>query len=309
MRATWDHCEVTLLEEIIDGATNDLVSTSNLLRKVQVASHRLGANELEAWSKRELSGFGVDDTLPLYRADIPTPVLGTWLGPAGKILNDPLSLAGLPEGAEVLFQVNLRQPLAELEALADGSSEPQVLWSGEAVGLYNRLADEGVVSKYAYMSLGAAHQVLPRTLLRGVIDAIRNKALEFALDLQSIDPMAGSLDGPTIENAEVARVVNNFYYNINGHGTNIAHGNGNHLESTTVFNDVEELVAAAQALGLEEDALSELRAAAEAPEDVRASKLETVVQRIAVGSLGLAKGVAASVAANGLASLIAQFLG
>lgn len=42
---------MTVLDEIIEGATNDAVSTSNLLRKVQVVAHRLGAVDPRACVK------------------------------------------------------------------------------------------------------------------------------------------------------------------------------------------------------------------------------------------------------------------
>lgn len=46
-----------LLDEIVDGAVSDVVSTSSLLRKVQVVTTRLGATELIAWVKDELNGY------------------------------------------------------------------------------------------------------------------------------------------------------------------------------------------------------------------------------------------------------------
>ncbi|GAA1745327.1 hypothetical protein [Microbacterium paludicola] len=48
---------MSLLDEIITGATDDAVSTTNLLRKVRVVAHYLGAADLTAWVKGELNGY------------------------------------------------------------------------------------------------------------------------------------------------------------------------------------------------------------------------------------------------------------
>ena len=72
---------MNLLEEIINGSTDDTVSTSNLLRKVQIVAYRLGALELSSWTKAELNGYEVAERLSSYRSEISTPVAAICPGP------------------------------------------------------------------------------------------------------------------------------------------------------------------------------------------------------------------------------------
>lgn len=56
------------LDEIIDGASNNAVTTSNLLRKAKVVADRLGADDIRVWTDRELFGYSAEDLLPEYRS-------------------------------------------------------------------------------------------------------------------------------------------------------------------------------------------------------------------------------------------------
>jgi len=95
------------LDEIIDGATDDALSTSNLLRKVRTVAHRLGAEEILKWVDRELNGYNSVEDLPPYRADLVTNVQGMWAGPFNARLSAVLSAGSIPESAaKVLFKVN-----------------------------------------------------------------------------------------------------------------------------------------------------------------------------------------------------------
>ena len=134
---------MSVLDEIIDGATNDSVSTSNLLRKVQIVAHRLKATAIEAWVRQELNGYEDVEHLPKYRADLVVNVMGVWAGPMGARDQQPLSAGVIPEDAkQVLFRLNLNQSLAELEELANSSGDGTLgmPWDQMHVIQYNRWA-------------------------------------------------------------------------------------------------------------------------------------------------------------------------
>ena len=67
---------MSLLREIQDGATEDSVSLSSLLRKVKLLASRIGLKEIGEWAQRELSGYGGIDELPPYRGPLEAVVLG-----------------------------------------------------------------------------------------------------------------------------------------------------------------------------------------------------------------------------------------
>jgi len=301
---------VNLLEEIIVGATDDKVSTSNLLRKVTVVAHYLKAAEVAEWVRDELNGYQTVESLPKYRHNSITPVMGTWTGWGGNSSTQLLSSRGLPEdAAEVLFHVSFFQPISELEDLTTLPEDPSQSWDPWQVVQYNKWNREGKGVWMENMQLLNARRVVSRASIRGVIDTIRNTALDLALNLHTTDENAGTLNGPTVADAPIATTVNNFVTNVWGHGTNLAFGDNANLRSKVVVSDVESLLSAARELGLTEDGIADLREAAEAPVPERQRKLKAVARRVGAGALSLTGTVAAEVAGGQLDLLIQQFLG
>jgi hypothetical protein len=185
---------MSLLDEIIDGSSDGAVTTGNLLRKVQVAGVRLGAQEVVQWAKNELSGYPEDSPKPAYRK-LQSPVRGTFSGPMRSSITRYLQAP--PEGHPLagLFKVELGQPLEELQALSEGKHDPGLDWPPTAVRAY----EESGIFRLEFHELFSAHCVLTRQFLRGLIDTVRNNALEFALELEGRFPDAGSRGGPTVQ--------------------------------------------------------------------------------------------------------------
>lgn len=301
---------MNLLEEIITGATDDNVSTSNLLRKVKVVAHYLQAAEVADWVNGELNGYKTVESLPKYRHNSITPVMGTWTGWGGRSSTGLLSPLGLPEdAAEVLFHVSFFQPISELEDLTKLPEDPSQAWDPWQVVQHNKWNAEGKGVWMEGMQLFSARRVVSRASIRGVIDTIRNTALELALNLHTTDKNAGTLNGPTVADAPIATTINTFTAHVYGHGTNLAFGDNATLRSKVIVNDVESLLGAARQLGFTDEGIAELREAAEAPEPERTSRLKAVAKRVRSGALLLTSAVTAEVAGSQLDMLIRQFLG
>ncbi|WP_285117040.1 hypothetical protein [Leifsonia sp. fls2-241-R2A-40a] len=301
---------MNFLDGIIAGATDDSVSTSNLLRKVQVVAHYLKAEDVTAWVKHELSGYTDAESLPKYRAHLITPVMGTWAGMMGSSAKQLLSSFGIPkEAEEVLFYTNLFQPVAELEDLAQLPEDPSHSWDPWQVKQYSEWNAEGKGVWMVGMNLINAHRVVTRASLRGVVDTVRTTALELALSLQTTDANAGTLNGPTVADAPIASTISTFTMHVWGDGANVAIGDHARQTSEVMVNDVEALLAAARQIGLDDEALSELRAAAEAPETERPGKLKAYLSRVGSGAFALGTAISTEVAASQIDQLIQQFLG
>jgi hypothetical protein len=296
---------VSVLDEIIDGATGDSVSTANLLRKVQVASTRLGAREIVDWTKRELNGYKSDDALPSYRAAAPAAVQGVFTGPFQSVVRHDLQkpLTGDWDDA---FQVTYRMPLAELEAFAASDEDPAIEWPPFLVKAYEKT---GTMAVHMHV-LFSAHVTIPRQRLHGVIDSIRTAALEFALELQQANPDAGTSGGPTVgSDAEVASVVNNVTNNIYGHGANIATGSSITQTSNVAVGDFKALVEAAEKAGLGgTDALAFADAVREEA-GVDGPKVKNFLERLQAGAVKLVGDVGVKVTAAELTTLALHFIG
>lgn len=300
-----------LLDEIIDGASSDGVTTTNLLRKVRTVAHRVGADVLSTWAKSELDGYSSDDTLPGYRGPFSANVVGQWSGPFNTGGPGAISSVGVPENMQVLFSLEFRQGLAEIEQLASHSSELAQPWDPYAVGRYNELIDQNRVPHIEGMGLVSANRMVTPALLRSIVESVRTRALDLALDLQSADPSAGEAGGPTRENPEIDRALTVNVTNIYGDGTNIAQGTGITQTSTVTKGDLGGLVGALEKLIADREAIRDAVAiiTSDADEPQKRTKLQKVGDAIAAGTVNLTSGVTSNVAAAGLMELAGQYLG
>lgn len=304
---------MSLLDDIIDGATAEGASTANLLRKVVVVCHRIGADEVRLWANNELNGFGDEvSTLPPYRGPLSASVRAHYAGPAGSSATQTLSPHNVPEWfATHFFKVSLRQPLAELEEAAAAAEDPIIAWPATAVVQWNRWEEDGTVPRIEWMNVLFASTVVSRMMVRGVIDRIRNNALGLALDLQRDFPDAGELGGPTVTDSGVQQVIHSITNNIYGDGTNVSLGPGSSQSSVIAKGDLVGFLQALRDLGIEGAPLNELASimAADDEPETKRTKALVIADRIRSGSVVLGTELAATLAADGVVALVAQFLG
>ncbi len=304
---------MTHLDDIISGATDESTSTSNLLRKVLIVGHRLKADQIIGWAKQELDGYSTDAELPSYRRGLVAPVIGQWDGPFGHSVSHSIDAMGIPEDLrEPLFTVDLRQSVAELEAWVRCGEPKMQHWSSQAIFLYRKLAEDGEVPQIENRMLNNVYKEISMDTVRGAIDSVRTKALELALDLQSVNPDAGesTAAASTVENDKgIANVVNHFEFTVFGDGANVSYGD-NAIQTTAVSHgDTEGFIKTLRALGIGGQALEELEEAAKAPDSERPSRLKQVLERIKSGVISIGTTAATKAATGQLEQLVQQFLG
>ncbi|WP_146245792.1 MULTISPECIES: hypothetical protein [unclassified Curtobacterium] len=298
---------MSLLDEIIDGASDDSVSTSNLLRKVQVAAARLGAEDVVAWVKHELGGYPSTDGLPAYRAARDMIVQGVFVGPMRSSLTHdlPRPLVDANDWAR-WYRSAFTQPVAELEAFANEDADSRFEWPTYIVKRY----EETQTFRFEYHALYSAHQVLTKQMLRGLVDSIRTAALEFAIALQLANPDAGSVGGPTINSdAKVASVVYNVTNNVTGHGTNIAAGSSISQNSTVSTGDRDALRAELAKVGLSAPDADDFADALDADRSLEGPRVRTFLDRVKSGAVKVSTDVGVRIVTGQLAALAMEYLG
>ncbi|SCY04737.1 hypothetical protein SAMN05216488_0426 [Microbacterium sp. LKL04] len=300
-----------LLDEIIDGASSDGVSTTNLLRKVQTVAHRVGATELRQWVRAELDGYAEDAPLPAYRGPYDATVKATWAGPFNSSAQSTLSTVGVPTHFLPLFKFSFRQAAAELEVLAGQGEELGQPWNPYALAEYNELVEKEEVPHFDMMGVYSAHRVVTPALVTAIVESIRTKALDLALDLQTANPAAGEVGGPTRDDPAIEQAVMVNINHIYGDGANIAQGNGITQSSTVAKGDLTGLVAALQDLLADAKVIGEAVAIITGDSDACAkkSKLGKIAGSIGTGAVRLAGGITTEVAAAGVLEVASQFLG
>lgn len=205
-----------------------------------------------------------------------------------------------------MWLIEFTAPLTELQALSELNKDPQREWPTMIVKAY----EESGVFRIQLHHLFSAHNVITRQSLKGLIDIIRSKAMEFALALQTDYPEAGTPGGPTVAtepglSTTVFHVTNNIY----GDGTNIATGSDIKQRSRVQKGDVDALRREAEASGLSPEDAAEFVAAIESEKTLDGTRTKKTLEGVRNGAIALTSGIASDVAVGGLIEIGKAFLG
>jgi hypothetical protein len=173
-----------LLDDIIELATNTGQSITVLLRKCVVLAHQIKNDRLKTWANMELSGYGDEDELPNYRV-VSATAMGHFSGWGGSQATLPIPPAALEKNHQrFASQVHLAQAIATYEDLVKtATTDGQITmhWPPNMVLYYqNRIPFTG-----QQMSLLVAYQEIPKPTLVELLDTVRNRVLNVALEIQS----------------------------------------------------------------------------------------------------------------------------
>lgn len=206
---------MSLLNEIVDGV--DSMPVASLLRKVTILARRLKSDPLTEWVHHELTGYKEDSNIPDYRGPFPAAVQGNFMLPfhsgPSRLEIAPI---GFPEDQRDTnwFKLIFIQPIAEIEAATqDGQpKELQLPWSADYVKYVNYLMQNGEVRLYTDALLLNAWRSVNGLQLRGIVDTVRTRLLNFALAMEEIEPTAGDPGATAPPPAVVTTVVNNYIF-------------------------------------------------------------------------------------------------
>ncbi len=203
---------MTLLERIIESAERD-GSVSSLLRMMKTLAARTGADQLGKWANNELTGYGVDDTVPQYRGPFEIQVTATFRNSFGHFQNNvPIGSRRFPEDMRChLFSYTFREPIAEIEAAFSANPETNYAWATDVVSFVNnafRIGEVQPVMTDGWSMVAAAGHV-PRSRLFGILDQVRTEAHSLALNLEQTVPSAGEPHVSSEMNEKAAVIINN----------------------------------------------------------------------------------------------------
>jgi len=254
---------MNLLHEIQEGATEDSVSLGSLLRKVKLLASRIGVKEIGLWAERELSGYECIETLPPYRGQFNARVFGDAMGPFGSGLrNFPIPPLALSEEYRdgLLFKLHFLQGVAELESLAAAKETLRSPWSPDTVMGFPILTEGGIVKIDPTMNWVQIWREVPYPTVVGVLDAIRNRLLDFTMQIGEEEPSAEReqriTDPERVERA--ATIFNTIVY---ADSANVALGNRdvNQTQELPTPFDTDSLMDYLRKLGLDDETIDKLQ--------------------------------------------------
>ncbi|WP_448177021.1 AbiTii domain-containing protein [Pseudomonas putida] len=159
-----------VLELQADALNEEGVPILSLLRKARVVSMKLGVTTIDQWLEHELSGYPTRGSIPEYRRIVGqtvcrNPYLG-WI---------PLEVRGA-EAQKMLSERRLHQPMGELCQFAGKGVGESVLLMYPA-----KMAEQIMNGTDARFEPALEVGV---NVIHGIIATVRNKILDFALELE-----------------------------------------------------------------------------------------------------------------------------
>lgn len=296
------------MERAIESLSDPGVSIADALRRLLVVARRIGATDLAEWIKQELEGYSGSDMAPDYRDGSTLPTSVRFDGFGGASTTRLMSARELPaELSGVMDTFKLVMPLAELEALVDGDTDPQNRLPNHWLQRFRDLAEENRVPHMPMFTANYAAIMVPRTYLRGLLDRIKTVALDLALDIEDASPEAGDTGGPTVATEPALReaVASHMTMIFASNSTvSVASGAGAVAVQLQV-GDLDGLLSATRSI-LEEQGVDDLGTALREDGGEPGDATRGFLDRVRSGSYGLVGGLAVNGAYDGLVALIGQ---
>ena len=297
---------MSLLRDIQDNAIGNGTSVEVLLRQCLVLGARLHLRPLTEWAQLELNGYPDDVPRPPYRPRIHTQVLADVAGPFGSgAKNAPLASTSIPDDFEFvkdyLFWTEIRQKVPEIEALvATGETEFQIPWPQEILAPL-----QGVFFKD--MIVVAARQIVPATVYSSTLSGIKERVLQFALDIEAENPDAGEAR-PDEEPVAEPKAAQIFHQNFFGDYATVGNAGRDVNQDIHEAVETEGLLAALRGLGVPEHDQAALAEAVREDEETGTFpglKTRAWLATLERGGVSLGSGISVGVAVG----LISKVLG
>lgn len=202
---------MSLLKQIQVSTLDKQCDVATLLRLCKVFATQVAAPDLSQWADRELKGYGTDAALPDYRV-LTVTSQGHFSGPYGSWMkNADIPIQMLPERFQEQYRhASIIQSVSSLQATVDEAKGSTLMlpWRTEAVQLFGD-------RMYESMHCVQAWKVISAGALRGVLDAVKTRVLDFTLALAERYPgMMDDMDNSTkqVSPQEVRQTFNMTIY-------------------------------------------------------------------------------------------------
>jgi hypothetical protein len=249
---------MTLLQQIQTEAVGNDVDLAVILRKCRVLAQRLKNEEFKQWVVAELDGYQEEQPVPEYRVVTNVPCYGTLFGTFQRqVRNFQIPKHRIPEPLwKPLFDVKFTEGVAGLEDMVSRATkgELHIMWPASICAAVGR----NIVVDY---NLVEAWKMVPIGVVVGILDTIKNRILNFVLEIEAESPNAGEPIAPPIPPQKVHQI---FHTHIVGDVGNMAVGSHSFSQTVIQQNDFDGLAKFIKSIGGTRDDCQQLKTAIEA---------------------------------------------
>lgn len=293
---------MSLLEDIEVSATDSSTPVSDLLRKCQILAARLRHEPFKQWVSHELNGYPGEATLPAYRGPFEGDLKADTQGAFGAgVRNVGVPDWSIPEGSrEQAKEMAFYQGVGTLESLIADAQR-----TGQLVVATQFPVDLAVLTEVVQnQQTVRLWKELPVAMVAGILDSVRSKALEFALEIEAENPQAG-----TVATAEppvpLARTDAIFYTVIFG-GQNAV---GPDSTVNVTVGDLGSLMVYLEAHGVDASDRRELEAALAADENTLGGRVRGWLGAMVAKTASFGATVAGNATGGLIAGAVLRYLG
>lgn len=258
-----------LLSEIQNEAVSSNSNVASLLRKCLILAARVDSGLLEDWVKYELNGYPANADVPDYR-DLTLAFKGHFSGPFGaSIKNAPIA----PHLIENIVGDDRFNRFAARQAITTITDTEKARNSGVLHVNFDNLAlllGPRVYSGYNAIQVWGE---VPSMSVIGIIEAVKNRVLEFTLALEKKYPNAGEVGGMNEKDQKTKNDIQAIFNNsIYGNVGFVGNASQSTVNVTINSGSIEALKGHFREHGISESDLRELESALQAEPQIGADK-------------------------------------
>ena len=224
----------SLVQELEQDAYDNSASLANMLRKAKAVAVKLQLQQPMEWVESELNGYKVGD-VPDYRrltgqAQTRNPFHG-WQ----PVMFDDIELE------RIICRMPINNPISEIEHLLETAGKPSIALSGKQVDLLCQMGNMPTLPISVFFSRGSFVSIL---------DAVRNKVLDWSLQLQAAGIKGEGMSFLPEEKAKVSDKGDTYHIGSIGNLTgNLGGQVGGDVHATSTQNVGQELEKVAALVG------------------------------------------------------------
>ncbi|MBI1383940.1 MAG: hypothetical protein GC150_03395 [Rhizobiales bacterium] len=222
---------MSLLEEIIAGASGDQMPTSTLLRKCMVLAAKLDSKPAEDWLDWELNGYPKGTTIPEYRI-LPMLIKVNMIDMTKTVNDWTVPPEFLDKNSKNFMHHHYRASIGEIEDHLKKDGQPLQFNVGNLVG-YLR------TQKFTSMEIVSAVCEVSSGKIKHITESVRTRVLKFALDLEKAFPEAAREDYSMPQNSD--RVNQIFYNTIYGPTNLVGTATNSSVSAKIIIRDFSSL--------------------------------------------------------------------
>jgi hypothetical protein len=250
---------VKLIENIIIELSDINISLTSPLLKTKLLASRLKNQNLLFWVNKELGGYDNISELPIYRI-YSVNLIGTYRYGTSQYNDQPIPTIGLNENyVELLTQMHFTQSVESLEFLksSNKSGNLEQTFPSEITGIvqenFRKLGNPKLQLIYCKKSISIS-------AVNETLAIIRNKLLDFMLQIDSEFGNITELNDLKTKNNEISTIMNQTIINNSGDGIILNTGDNVTIKSSIIINkgNKEELVKYLKSIGVTQDDADEL---------------------------------------------------